>query len=239
MTVKTSYGIILCCKDENKYKILMIRRRHTYSYAEFVIYLSHIRKSTEKINCQSIRDKFNKMTIYEHQLLSTLDDKIINNSIFPNNTNTFELQVNLKIHGQTILHLLEISNSTHSCLWEFPKGRQCDNELPLHCALREFSEETNMVASNIIPGIRLRATTKSGKKIYDLNYYISIIPKLSYNFQKYSKMKMSEISEIKWMTLEEISFNEKHIYNLAKSAIKIAKKYTAGTFISKYKNELV
>lgn len=237
MTVKTSYGIILCCKDENKYKILMIRRRHTYSYADVVIYLSHRR--SEKINYQPIKDKFNKMTIYEHQLLSTLDAKIINNSIFPDNTNIHDLQMNLKVHGPTILHLLEISKSTHSCLWEFPKGRQSEGELPLKCALREFEEETNMIASNIIPGTRLRATTKSGKKIYDLNYYISIIPKISYNFQKYSKMKMSEISEIKWMTLEEISYNEKHIYNLAKSAIKIVKKYTVGEFISRYKNELI
>ncbi len=88
--------------------------------------------------------------------------------------------------------------------WGFPKGRRNYQESDLHCALREFNEETGFpknklsVMKNVIPFDEI--FTGSNFKSYKHRYFIAYS-----NYRENTNYQKSEVSKIKWMTLDEAS----------------------------------
>jgi 8-oxo-dGTP pyrophosphatase MutT (NUDIX family) len=107
--------------------------------------------------------------------------------------------------------------------WEFPKGRRNYQEKDLDCAIREFEEETGIskynikIIENIMPfeEIFIGSNHKSYKHKYFLATMCDQEEKNKYTLNNYQK---TEVSQIKWKTLEEC-LESIRPYNLEKKQL--------------------
>ena len=90
------------------------------------------------------------------------------------------------------------------CQWGFPKGRRNYQENDINCGLREFEEETGYskksihIIKNLTPyeEIFVGSNFKSYKHIYFIGFMKNPNqPKLDF--------QISEVSQLKWFTLDE------------------------------------
>jgi 8-oxo-dGTP pyrophosphatase MutT (NUDIX family) len=141
----------------NNIKFLLIQRRHSIAYMDF------LRGKYKVDNIDQINSLFQYMNPEEINRLKTCEFKDLwnemwnNDPIKTNNLKDFTLAETkfnqLKTDKNLDLNLdFFIENVTpiyKQNEWGFPKGRKNHNELPLQCAMREFSEETNINLSDI------------------------------------------------------------------------------------------
>ena len=215
----TSYGIIVFRSSQEGLQFLMIRRKDSFGYIDFLRgkYLIH--------NKEQLQNIFNEMSIFEKEMIkqNLFEDlwKLmwgdVNNSYQykseeSNSQKKFDLlKKGIFINNENISLDYLIENSETQWLeteWEFPKGRRNYQEKDLDCAIREFEEETGYsrkqikIIENLMPleEIFIGSNHKSYKHKYylaymdiDINKYIDIMP----NYQK------SEVSKLEWKTLEK------------------------------------
>lgn len=122
-----------------------------------------------------------------------------------------------------------INNSTtewKETEWEFPKGRRNYQEKDLDCAVREFEEETGIskynikIIENLMPFEEI--FIGSNHKSYKHKYFLAFMNepdesdlKNKYTLNNYQK---TEVSQIKWKTLEEC-LESIRPYNLEKKQL--------------------
>ena len=227
----TSYGIILCRSSERGIEFLMIRRKDSFGYIDFM------RGKYSPYNLEQIQNSINEMSLVEKkQILEESFDSLwkmmwggsVNGGQYRNEELASSKKFDLITSGIlsssnkriTLQELVE-SSSTHwtETEWEFPKGRRNHQEKDLDCALREFEEETGysnddiLVIENILPfeEIFIGSNHKSYKNKYFLAYMNENIDKLQ-SFQK------SEVSKIEWKTIDEC-LESIRPYNLEKKRI--------------------
>lgn len=162
---KKSYGII-CTRfntNNNKVEFLLIKKRNTYFYVEFVlkcqlssyiqddkklIYLFNRMTHEEKIDILSF--DYGKMW-YRIWLVNpdspyTLEKDKLTADRYERYLlckNNFEKNY-LNDNGKKLQRLISQSKNVE-CLWELPKGRKSfSQEKDIVCAIREFEEETNI-----------------------------------------------------------------------------------------------
>ena len=216
----TSYGIILFKPSAKGIQYLMIRRKDSFGYIDF------LRGKYVSNNLEHLQQIFNEMSIHEKE-------KINNNNfetLWKNMWGSQEaINIGIQYKGEEIASQKKfealkigipmglnneivtidnlINNSTtkwRETEWEFPKGRRNYQEKDIDCALREFEEETGLskkeikIIENIIPfeEIFLGSNHKSYKHKYFLAYTDKIMDILK-NFQK------TEVSKLEWNTLDE------------------------------------
>ena len=139
----------------NKYnkmiKFLLVRRKHSLNYIDFI-------KGKYNLNdVDNILNMFNHMSIMEVDRIKTnnfndlwcnLWNKTANYKIYNNemiqSCNKFNKMKELGI----IYDILNRCNPYPYPEWEIPKGRRDMNEKNIDCAIREFSEETQMNCDN-------------------------------------------------------------------------------------------
>lgn len=141
----------------NNIKFLLIQRRHSIAYMDF------LRGKYKVDNIDQINSLFQYMNPEEINRLKTCEFKDLwsemwnNDPIKINNIKDFtiaetkfnqlktdkNLDLNLDFFIENVTPLYKQNE------WGFPKGRKNHNELPLQCAMREFSEETNINLSDI------------------------------------------------------------------------------------------
>jgi 8-oxo-dGTP pyrophosphatase MutT (NUDIX family) len=225
----TSYGIILFRTINKKRQYLMIRRRDTFGYIDF------IRGKYSINNVEQIQHIFNEMTILEKTRILTEDFltlwKLMWGDTFNFQHRGDEASCSKKydILKNGIVCCNELITLEHliaeSCTkwlepeWEFPKGRRDYQEKDVDCALREFEEETGYkkddicVVENILPfeEIFIGSNHKSYKHKYYLAHIDSSLNILN-DFQK------SEVSKIEWKTIDEC-LESIRPYNLEKKRI--------------------
>jgi 8-oxo-dGTP pyrophosphatase MutT (NUDIX family) len=211
----TSYGVIVFRSSEKGLQFLMIRRKDSFGYIDFLRgkYLIH--------NKEQLQNIFNEMSIIEKKRIQ--DNSFENlwkmmwgdtNNLYQykseenSSQKKFELLKNgFLINNEKITLDYFIENSSTTWLeteWEFPKGRRNYQEKDFDCAFREFEEETGYlrkdmnIIENLIPleEIFIGSNHKSYKHKYYLAYMDKTIDLLS-NFQE------SEVSKIEWKTLNE------------------------------------
>ena len=210
----TSYGIILFRSSEKGLQFLMIRRKDSFGYIDF------IRGKYSPYNIYQLQNMVNEMSIPEkNRILTASFDELwqtmwgdTSNSQYKNeeqlSSKKFELirtGVNINYEMVTLQNIVEKSE-THwgETEWEFPKGRRNYKEKDLECALREFEEETGInpskiqIIENVLPfeEIFIGTNHKSYKHKYFLAYMNEIDDFLN-NFQK------SEVSKLEWKTIDE------------------------------------
>tara|TARA_B100001093_G_scaffold502284_1_gene555061 strand:- start:306 stop:1103 length:798 start_codon:yes stop_codon:yes gene_type:complete len=211
----TSSGIICFKKKKNINKYLLICRKNTLGYVDF------IRGKYPIYNIEYLQNLFDEMTITEKTyLLNNTFEDIWNNlwgdfsrvqyaneeKISKNKFNSIKEGVYL--YDNTFYNLKSlIHNSKTSWIepeWGFPKGRRNYLENDLDCATREFTEETGLlnknfkIIKNILPYDEI--FMGSNYKSYKHKYYLAFLENSDINIKNYQK---SEVSNAKWASIEE------------------------------------
>lgn len=218
----SSYGIICFTKINNEYHYLMIQRKNSLSFMEF------IKGNYKSMDFIKINKLIESMTREEQQILNCNDFDIIWEKIWfqSNNKNTKEYtdaKTNFDILQQKNI-LKEILNTTQKCItepeWGFPKGRKKQNEKDIECALREFTEETQYKTESISITDFIEPYHEiffgTNKIMYKHTYYIAEFKSNVHDIPKFNKQYMQQIREIrdiKWMAYNDVI---KHInpYNI-------------------------
>ena len=222
----TSIGIIAVrCKD-NILESLMIRRKDTLGFVDFM------RGKYPLYNRLYLLNIINEMTIDEkRRLLEYKFDKLWQDLWGANigiqyrgeeriSREKFEsLKLGITSGGQEYTLESLINDSTTSWNepeWGYPKGRRNYQEKDLVCALREFEEETGYdkvnlkIIQNLLPFEEI--FTGSNYKSYKHKYYVAILNVDSISINGYQK---TEVSKINWIPLNE-ACNVIRPYNLEK-----------------------
>jgi len=223
----TSYGIILFRSSTSGVQFLMIRRKDSFGFIDF------IRGKYSPYNIYQIQNIINEMSVSEKQRLIDEPFSQLWNNMWGDTSNTqykneeqisskkMELILNGVNINDEIVNLkgiIEKSNTKwEETEWEFPKGRRNHKETDLDCALREFQEETGIskdkihVIENLLPfeEVFIGTNHKSYKHKYFLAYYTNDTEEFLNNYQ------LSEVSKIEWKTLDEC-LNSIRTYNLEK-----------------------
>lgn len=164
----TSYGIIVFRKSEKGIQFLMIRRKDSFGYIDFIRgkYSSHNAVQIQKIVNEMSNDE--KKRIVDNIPFETLWNEMwgdINGIQYrceeTLSNKKFNTVKNGILYNENTINLCDIvHNSTtnwNETEWEFPKGRKNTQEKELDCALREFEEETGYssddvnVINNLLP----------------------------------------------------------------------------------------
>lgn len=226
----TSYGIIVFRQTENGLQYLMIRRKDTFGYIDFIRgkYVQH--------NIEHLQNLFNEMSVDEKESIRRSSFDTLWRSMWGASNNVsqhkseeiasqkkFEsLKQGIIINDDLVTLDTLINNSTTSWKeteWEFPKGRRNYQEKDVDCALREFEEETGFskddltMIKNILPfeEIFIGSNHKSYKHKYFLGEFKKNIDTLN-NYQR------SEVSKLEWKTLAEC-LESIRPYNLEKKQL--------------------
>jgi ADP-ribose pyrophosphatase YjhB (NUDIX family) len=196
-------------------KYLLIRRKDSLSFAEFVKakYNLSNKKYIMKILKNITNDEYNF-------LINVKDGKDIWNKLWVNinesrtKQNEFKRvtkKLNILIKGTkdnqgeeyNLKSLLEeIKPERTYPEWGFPKGRRMPNETELECSIREFTEETDIAKKNIIifKNIKPLEETFTGSNgiTYRHIYYIAQIKNnVNVKINPQNKVQKSEIGDIK------------------------------------------
>lgn len=197
-----------------KIKFLMIQRKDTMGYIDFIRGKYDNRLGYEEKKYKKIKTCLNEMTKTEKEALLTKDFDSLWNNLWVNKDsrlykNEYEL-AKKKFNNLNIPSL--VKNSTTSFTFQefgFPKGRRNMKETNLMCAEREFYEETgyNKNCYDFIKGYS--KITEEFLGTNDVEYrHIYYLVKMRDNVQApkidlYNKMQMGEVRNIGWFTLKQ------------------------------------
>ena len=209
----TSYGVIVFRSSSNGLQFLMIRRKDSFGFIDF------IRGKYSPYNIFQVQNIINEMSLTEKQIILTEPFEELWLNMWGNSSNiqykNEEMSSSKKM--ETIKNGITINEETirlndiveksptkwSETEWEFPKGKRNHKEKDIDCALREFEEETGIskskitVIENILPfeEIFIGTNHKSYKHKYFLAYMTDTEEILD-NFQ------ITEVSKIEWKTID-------------------------------------
>jgi len=237
----TSYGILLFRFTENIPEYLLIRRKDSFGYIDF------IRGKYSLSNIYQIQKSIDEMCLVEKQriIYNTFDvlwrelwgvnSTLMYKSEEISSSKKFETLTNGILVNDKVVTLKDlVDRSTTSWQeqeWEFPKGRRNYKENDMECAFREFEEETGIskrniqIIENVIPYEEY--FVGSNFKSYKHKFYLAYT---SCNDIALDKIQRTEVSKMEWLTLDKCM---QHIrpYNLEKKTIlenvdKMLKRYS-------------
>lgn len=207
-----SYGIICYYLEEGIPYYLMVQRKESLSFMEFI-------KGNYNTNDEDyIKQLISNMTDEEKNCLQTLDFEEIWNNAWsnqnPTNTREYEesrFNFNDINNDGTLNNLLrQITKSSVEPEWGFPKGRKKYKETIYDCCLREFYEETDIDINNInvLQDLSIFEEVFFGtnnvlyKHLYYIAEYIGNDKTLRINPEMIEQVK--EIRDLRWMSYEEV-----------------------------------
>ena len=212
--------------NKNKFKFLMIRRKDSLGYVDF------LRGRYKVNNLEYLQNMINEMTNDEkHRLLNKGFDELWTNlwgcDLGMNNRGEEKLsrdKFNNLRNGISIdnkfINLENIIKKSNTNWvepeWGFPKGRRNNSEKDLDCAIREFEEETGYlyddlnIIHNILPFEEI--FIGSNYKSYKHKYFLAHIEP---DKEPQIKYQETEVSKIEWKTIEECISSIRY-YNLEK-----------------------
>ena len=218
----TSIGVIAYRRYNNENQYLMIRRKDTLGYIDF------LRGKFSLDQKQYIMNMILQMTNREKDILMQKYYAVREGCT----VNGIKERVVELINGITVNETKEyfdlktlIEESKLYCNWDepewgFPKGRRNSQESDYDCAVREFSEETGYL-SHVLTNVRnivpMEETfTGSNYNSYRHKYYLmNISYENSISEHKYQK---SEVSGMNWMNLSQC-LEKIRPYNLEKTQV--------------------
>jgi 8-oxo-dGTP pyrophosphatase MutT (NUDIX family) len=194
----------------DKIKILMVRRKQSLNYIEFV------RGKYDIDNIQHLTKIFNLMTREENlKILSSNFDELWNelwketakSKIYQKEFNLSKLKFE-ELKENNFFNLLEDSKLSqfNEPEWGFPKGRRNSNEKNLNCAIREFIEETNIDSNYLHILERLNYISEEYAGTNSVNYrhvYYLASSNEEIELNINNENQLEEIGDIKWFTIPE------------------------------------
>ena len=231
----TSYGIITYrVVNDNKIEYLLIRRKDTLGYVDF------IRGKYPINNLQHILNMIKEMTTEEKNNLCNEDFKKLWNNLWGTNSKSGGFQrIEEKTSSEKLRNLkegikmLDKDTNTYNLItledmikkantywsepeWGFPKGRRNHLELDIECALREWEEETGYKRNNIdlIQNLAPFEETFTGSnyKSYKHKYYIAHYVGDYVSDCNYDK---TEVGKMEWKSYDD-SKSSIRPYNIEK-----------------------
>jgi 8-oxo-dGTP pyrophosphatase MutT (NUDIX family) len=214
----TSYGIILFRSSEKGIQYLMLRRKNTFGFIDFM------RGKYVHNNIEHLQSIFDEMSILEKEIIKHNNFDTLWRMMWGiqdcigiqyksediSSQKKFEVLKNgIQVGEETEIFNLDtlINNSMTSWKeteWEFPKGRRNYQEKDLDCAIREFEEETGFskkdikIIENLIPIEEI--FIGSNHKSYKHKYFLAYTEHINNDLDKYQE---TEVSKLEWKTLEE------------------------------------
>jgi len=228
-----SFGIICYKIENNAIKYLMIQRKDSLSFMEF------IRGKYDITNIEYIKKLLLNMTICERNMILTKSFEEIWNYVWYqsdinseikdltepiNNKNSKEFnESRLKFNSINEANFLKnyitsINSIFNEQEWGFPKGRRKMRESDIDCAVREFFEETRIkkedlsIITDIIPFEEIFFGTNG--IMYKHLYYVSKLINLDVNIKidPLCLEQIREIRSIKWYSYNDVISHIK-LYN--------------------------
>jgi len=212
---KISIGVACCRINCGKPEVLIVCKRYTYAYNVFV----HGRYNSG--NNQEIIKLFNEMTIEEKSDIMSLNFNQIWYRIWSSGTQKMSNFVVSKSkfentfvadRGARLRSLMAKSSLNAQKIWEIPKGKKKNKqENDIHCAVREFNEETGVSKSKykIFPNKRTYSYIDQGTRYTNI-YYIAVA---KYQFEPCinfgNSVQLEEVSDIRFANIEEIRLLDK------------------------------
>lgn len=227
MYTKKSMGLILV--DTTLTKILVIKKRYTYQYADFIFGRYDIKDHNK------IFEMFSKMTMNEKLIIKTcrfdymwfhLIRQDIKNDTYNKCHEKFKAFLK-EVPAEEFNNMIMNSKHAESTIYEFPKGHKRNkNEPNIVTAIRETEEETNIAQDNfvIIPGIKQIYSIEDNGVRYLVVYYVGkMLVDVDPVLNASSVEQCSEIDTIKWMDLNDIKKikNDVPILQFAKRVLTI------------------
>lgn len=195
-------------------KFLMIQRKDTMGYIDFVRGKYDIRQGYEKERDQKIKVCLDEMTKKEKENLLTKDFDTIWNDLWVNHDskcfkNEYEL-AKKKFTSLDIPELVRTSSTTYVFQeFGFPKGRRNMKETNIACAEREFFEETGYDKDcydfiKNYPIIKEEFVGTNNVEYRHIYYLVKIKDKVPPpKIDIYNKVQTGEVQNIGWFTLGE------------------------------------
>lgn len=219
-----SFGIICFRIKDSVVQYLMVQRKDSLSYVEF------IRGKYDVNNKKYIMSLVSNMTVEEREKLLHVNFDTLWKTLWQTDDckgfykeyseakHKFELlQKGFFLKSDNgIYHydIFYIMNNTRSNIaepeWGFPKGRRNINESDLLCALREFYEETGLnnkyidVLSTVKPFEEIFSGSNNIR--YKHIYYVAECKKsdlFTYKFNPFNKQQNREIRDVCWFDFED------------------------------------
>jgi 8-oxo-dGTP pyrophosphatase MutT (NUDIX family) len=205
-----SCGIILLDNSElpakPDSKLLMIRRKDSMSFAEFM------RGRYEPNDLEYIGRLMSNMTLKEQSAIACEPFDTLWKSLWGDDHNSPDYIASRDKFAQ--LDRVELMRNNLSIYtepeWGFPKGRRIRGESDVDCAIREFGEETNIPreAYVVLRNLRFEETFAGLNGIqYRHVYFVALLkePEMVNLAQRFTPMQRREISGIDWKTFDECS----------------------------------
>ena len=225
----TSYGIVVFRSTTEGIEYLMIRRKDSFGYIDF------IRGKYSPYNIYQIQNIIDEMSLHEKAKIQTEPFQYlwiemwgnINNSQYKNEESISSKKIDIINSGveidDKIIQLKDIIDKSTTQWsepeWEFPKGRRNHKEKDLDCALREFEEETGIsrhkieIVENIIPFEEIFIGTNH--KSYKHKYFLAYMDNLHENLNNY---QVTEVSKLEWKSIDKC-LESIRPYNLEKKKL--------------------
>jgi ADP-ribose pyrophosphatase YjhB (NUDIX family) len=224
----TSIGIIGYTKINNITKYLMIRRKDTLGFVDFIRGKYNINNKNYLLNIineMTINEKKNILELTFDELWNQLWDENITIKYMNEKTsskNKFNILKKGIVNNEEFYNLEQLINESNTNWkeqeWGFPKGRRNYKENDIVAGLREFKEETGInekyikIIKNIEPFEEI--FIGSNFKSYKHKYYLAEI----IGCNEFNDFEKSEVSKVKLFTLDEcLAFIRN--YNLEKKKI--------------------
>ena len=226
----TSNGIIAFRYGETELEYLLIRRRNSLGFIEFM------RGKYNIYNKQYLLNIINEMTIEEKRTLLIYNFEQLWKNIWGDNSSiiyrgeekmskekfeSLKLPINVNFLEYNLESLIiESSTEWTEPEWGFPKGRRDYKETDLQSAIREFEEETLYnreklnIIKNVIPYEEI--FTGSNYKSYKHKYYLAHMNIDLTDFNK--NICSTEVSKMDWVSYEN-ACSLIRPYNLEKLSI--------------------
>ena len=211
----TSIGIIAIRKIENNIEILVVRRKDSISFVDFM------RGKYNLDDKEYIISLFNRMTNYERLFILNNNFDVLWKHLWGSNSNNLykneekisrnkftELKSGInnieKFNLEDIIN--KCTNEYNEPEWGFPKGRRNYQERDIMCGIREFEEETGYDKSQLINFTNIlpieEIFTGSNYKSYKHKYFIAYI---NSNEEPKNNFQTCEISKVKWVNIDTIN----------------------------------
>ena len=223
-----SYGVLLFRYNHELEDIeyMMIRRRHSFGYVEFV------RSCYDVNDIIYVKQLLSEMTKQEREKIKTYTFKELWVDLWQQRYTCYnqEYTTAYNVYNRMIDSPSYKSLNLPDSIWDepewgFPKGKRNIGENAIQCAIREMKEETGLVynigykavvQNNILPLHTTEMFQGTDRRIYKHMYYIyTHVPGVNFRLNKQNRMQMREVSDIRWMTFQQCIQHIRH-YNIAK-----------------------
>jgi 8-oxo-dGTP pyrophosphatase MutT (NUDIX family) len=184
--------------------MIMVRRKDSMSFAEFM------RGKYDPADAEYVGRLVGNMTMEEQTGVLLLSFEELWRTMWNGDPSSPDYGISREKFEQ--LNRPTLINANRSPYaepeWGFPKGRRIRGESDIDCAIREFSEETNIPRDSyiVLRNIKLEETFNGLNDIqYRHVYFVALLkhPDQVNLTQRFTPMQRREISAIAWKSFDE------------------------------------